>query len=222
MGVKGKKEKKSGWPRRLPLPPKLNTAALTEEEIEVLKKKEEEISQRLREHFKLPVKKRVTLKDIRAYWNNGVIKRDGKEMTIEQTVYALQQKHRKQGNEIPLTQDELYVIIYKDKSIYQQQASPAEELQLKVKKLELEEKRLDMAALKHKYETVAYKNLMLKKEADELSRKLAETSTPDEFGLEMFQRMAPQYVIMAIQSKHPELNTTHCKLIIGSWVRRRL
>ncbi len=167
-------------------------------------------------------KPRVTLKDIRYSWVDGELHKNGIRMTEAQCVFSLQNKHAQQGGTKPLTPKELHDIIYKDRSVYRQKVNAETSAQIQMKKLEAEAKVTDLMKLRVEYRIEA---LARKKEEDlikEEVKRLMEESTPQDYNVEMYQRMNPQYVGLAIQSMHPELNAQQVRLIIGAWVRRGL
>ena len=167
-------------------------------------------------------KPRVTLKDIRYSWVDGELRKNGIRMTEAQCVFSLQNKHAQFGGKYPLTPKELHDIIYKDRNVYRQKVNAKTSAQIQMKKLEAEAKVTDLMKLRMEYQIEA---LSRKKEEDiikEEVKRLMEESTPQEYNVEMYQRMNPQYVALAIQSLHPELSQQQVRLIIGSWVRRGL
>lgn len=166
--------------------------------------------------------RRVTLKDIRYSWVDGELHKNGLRMTEAQCVFSLQAKHLQRGNKEPLTPKELHDIIYKDRSVYRQKVNAETTAQIQMKKLEAEAKVTDLMKLRVEYRIEA---LARKKEEDlikEEVKRLMNESFPHEYNVEMYQRMNPQYVGLAIQSLHPELTQQQARLIIGAWVRRGL
>ena len=163
---------------------------------------------------------RVRLKDVRVSWVNGELHRNGEKRTEEQVVQSLQNKHQAWGNEIPLSKDELQDIIYKDVSRYRQKLAPEDDMKVKMKKLELEAKLLDIRLVKEEYKIRQQEHLQKRALADLLMKELIDNSSPNMFNLEMYQRMNPQFCYMAIQSVHPDLSEKQCRQIIGAWVRR--
>jgi hypothetical protein len=163
---------------------------------------------------------RVRLKDIRVSWVNGELHRNGEKRTEEQVVQSLQNKHKAWGNLTPLTRDELQDIIYKDVSRYRQKLAPEDDLKVKLKKLELEAKILDIRLVKEEHKIRQQEQLQKKALTEELAKELAADSTPNMFNLEMYQRMKTEYCYMAIQSIYPDLTKEHCRMIMGNWVRK--
>jgi len=165
-------------------------------------------------------KPRVRLKDVRVSWVNGELHRNGEKKTELQVSESLQNKHKAQGNETPLTQEELQDIIYKDPSRYRQKLVPEDDLKVKLKKLELEAKILDIRLVREEHKIRQQEQIQKRYRADVLMKELMEESNPSMFNIEMYQRMNPQFCYMAIQSVHPDLTEKHCRQIIGSWVRK--
>lgn len=169
-----------------------------------------------------PFKPRVTLKDIRYSWVEGELHKNGLRMTERQCAFSLQAKHLQFGNKNPLTPKELHDIIYKDRSVYRQKVNAETTAQIQMKKIEAEAKVTDLMKLRMEYRIEA---LARQKEGEIIQEKVQQLmaeSTPIDFNVELYQRMNPQYVGLAIQSLHPELNAQQVRLIIGSWVRRGL
>lgn len=169
-------------------------------------------------------KPRIKLKDIRVSWVSGELHRNGEIRTEEQVRQSLINKHLmvnggKEGFR-PLTNEEIQDIIYKDPSRYRQKLSPDDDMKVKMKKLELEAKVLDMRLLKEEYKIKSIEYAKKREKAEQLTRKLMEESTPNMFNLEVYQRMNPQFCALAIQSMYSELSEKQCRLIIGSWVRK--
>ena len=167
-------------------------------------------------------KPRVKLKDIRVSWVDGELHRNGEKRTEAQVCQSLQNKHKQRGNDTPLTNEELQDIIYKDSSRYRQKLAPDDELKVKMKKLELEAKILDIRYLREEFKIKQQEELDKKLQIDKLVKKLMDESSPNEYNLEMYQRMNPQYCVLAIQSVHTELSEKQCRMIIGCWVRKNL
>lgn len=167
-------------------------------------------------------KPRVTLKDIRYSWVEGELHKNGIRMTEAQCVHSLQNKHTQQGGDKPLTPKELHDIIYKDRSIYRQKVNAETAAQIQMKKLEAEAKVTDLMKLRVEYQIEALARKKDEERILEEVKRLMEESLPSQYNVEMYQRMRPQYVSLAIQSLHPELTQQQVRLIIGSWVRRGL
>lgn len=167
-------------------------------------------------------KPRVTLKDIRYTWNSGELRKDGERRTEAQCVTSLQNKHVQMGGTRPLTPTELHAIIYKDRSMFKQKVNSETTAQLQIKRLEAQTRQLELRKLKIEHDREV---LRLQTNAHILKQevqKLMNESTPEQYGLELYQRLGTDYVTLAVLSQHPNFSEKDAKLIVGSWVRRGL
>lgn len=163
--------------------------------------------------------RRPSLRDVRMYWIDGQLKRNGKEVSYEQCFMAIQKKWKEWGNEDALLDSEVYDVVYKDKT-YLTKAIP-QHLKKEAEKTALKKLTMRMEALKLEKEIVELKEKRDRKNQAQFTKLLNE-SKPSDYNLEFFQRMKLDFVILAVMSFHPELSEIQIKSIIGNWIVKGL